>query len=267
MRVYTLVSQYDIIQRSNELIQSSRILLDKNKKITPNATSTLAKIKEKQKLIAFLPSPSYVEVAKHMSQSDILSSIDVTCCLNWEDFAIALLKSPSLVLFHIDLVIRHNISLVEFISMMETLMKCMPNCTNTKLGLIITKETDISTIKVLKKSYVIGVCPDASDFGTKELDSAITQLINLYPYWPEHIISQLANSKSKLIDPTKFNLTPKQHDVLELIRTRGASNKLIARILGISESTVKIHVGAILKEYGLKNRIQLALSSKLSLKT
>lgn len=60
-------------------------------------------------------------------------------------------------------------------------------------------------------------------------------------------------------DPNYIELTPRQTQVLKLIRERGASNKVIARTLKLSESTVKLHVGSILKKYGLTNRTQLAV--------
>ena len=53
-------------------------------------------------------------------------------------------------------------------------------------------------------------------------------------------------------------LTHRQRDVLALVG-EGRSNKDIADVLGISEGTVKVHVGAILKALGTTNRTQAAL--------
>jgi len=53
-------------------------------------------------------------------------------------------------------------------------------------------------------------------------------------------------------------LTQRQYDVLGLLG-QGKSNKDIADALGISEGTVKVHVGAILKVLGASNRTQAAL--------
>ena len=55
-------------------------------------------------------------------------------------------------------------------------------------------------------------------------------------------------------------LTKKQADVLSWVQ-QGLSNKQIARKLGLSDSTIKLHVGAILKKYGCRNRSQLAIFS------
>lgn len=58
--------------------------------------------------------------------------------------------------------------------------------------------------------------------------------------------------------PPRGDLTPREREVLTLI-CRGRSNKLIARELGISEKTVKAHVGHVLAKLGVSDRTQAAL--------
>jgi NarL family two-component system response regulator LiaR len=53
-------------------------------------------------------------------------------------------------------------------------------------------------------------------------------------------------------------LTPREHEVLELI-AHGQSNKRIAYLLGISEKTVKTHVGHVLAKLGVSDRTQAAV--------
>jgi len=50
-------------------------------------------------------------------------------------------------------------------------------------------------------------------------------------------------------------LTPRQLDVLQLL-SGGLPNKLIARRLDLNEGTVKLHVSAILRSLGIRNRTQ-----------
>jgi len=50
-------------------------------------------------------------------------------------------------------------------------------------------------------------------------------------------------------------LTPRERDVLELL-TKGATNKEIAALLGISENTVKNRLKSILAKLHLENRVQ-----------
>jgi NarL family two-component system response regulator LiaR len=59
-------------------------------------------------------------------------------------------------------------------------------------------------------------------------------------------------------EPPPERLTARERQVLALIG-RGLSNKLIARELGISEKTVKTHVGHVLAKLGVTDRTQAAL--------
>jgi len=76
-------------------------------------------------------------------------------------------------------------------------------------------------------------------------------------YISPEIISQQINlqaSKSEgCIDYVEMPFTSRQHDVLNEM-VHGFSNKEIARKLDISESTVRVHVAAILKILNVANR-------------
>lgn len=56
------------------------------------------------------------------------------------------------------------------------------------------------------------------------------------------------------------SLSPRETEILDEI-ARGASNKEIARTLGIAETTVKIHVQHILRKLGLHSRVQAAVAA------
>jgi DNA-binding NarL/FixJ family response regulator len=53
-------------------------------------------------------------------------------------------------------------------------------------------------------------------------------------------------------------LSAREREVLTLI-ARGMSNRDIAEELGISEGTVKCHVGVVLSHFGVKDRTQAVL--------
>lgn len=77
------------------------------------------------------------------------------------------------------------------------------------------------------------------------------------------LIKKRLSTKATATVKTQINqieLTPRQSQILQLVKTRGASNKVIARMLNLSESTIKLHLGIIFKKYGVKNRTQLAVS-------
>jgi DNA-binding NarL/FixJ family response regulator len=52
-------------------------------------------------------------------------------------------------------------------------------------------------------------------------------------------------------------VTERQGEIINLIVTRGCSNKQIGRALNLSVSAVKVHVSNILKKYGARTRSQL----------
>lgn len=53
-------------------------------------------------------------------------------------------------------------------------------------------------------------------------------------------------------------LTPRESEILALL-AEGQSNKVIARNLGISDGTVKLHVKAILRKLGVHSRVEAAV--------
>jgi DNA-binding NarL/FixJ family response regulator len=60
--------------------------------------------------------------------------------------------------------------------------------------------------------------------------------------------------------PSRPRLSAKQEEVLRLLR-QGQSNKVIASQLGLSEATVKVHLGCIMRKLGVTNRTQVAIAS------
>jgi DNA-binding CsgD family transcriptional regulator len=60
---------------------------------------------------------------------------------------------------------------------------------------------------------------------------------------------------SQLIEPAQ--LTTREREVLELVAS-GAANKRIARTLGMTEHTVKFHLGSVFRKLGVTNRTEAA---------
>jgi two-component system, NarL family, nitrate/nitrite response regulator NarL len=54
------------------------------------------------------------------------------------------------------------------------------------------------------------------------------------------------------------NLSPRESEVLDCLM-QGAPNKIIAWKFGLTEATVKVHLKAILRKLGAKNRTQAAV--------
>ncbi|TCT25972.1 LuxR family two component transcriptional regulator [Thermomonas haemolytica] len=63
------------------------------------------------------------------------------------------------------------------------------------------------------------------------------------------------------LDGLRRLLTERQIDVMRLL-SQGKPNKLIARDLGISEGTVKIHLAAIFRALNVRNRVEAVVASR-----
>ena len=55
-------------------------------------------------------------------------------------------------------------------------------------------------------------------------------------------------------------LSPRQVAVLQEL-AKGFSNKQIANILHIAEPTVKMHISALLRAFGVQNRVQILIKA------
>lgn len=69
---------------------------------------------------------------------------------------------------------------------------------------------------------------------------------------------KLAGNKPELVDEMLQRLTSRERQVA-LEAAKGLSNKEIARVLAITERTVKAHLAATFERLGAKDRLQLAL--------
>ncbi len=71
------------------------------------------------------------------------------------------------------------------------------------------------------------------------------------------LVTSSATEKASETSGKTSKLTKRQSEILGMVR-QGASNRDIASTLAISEGTVKLHVSAILKRLGVKNRTEAA---------
>ncbi|VAW82687.1 Nitrate/nitrite response regulator protein [hydrothermal vent metagenome] len=74
------------------------------------------------------------------------------------------------------------------------------------------------------------------------------------------ILAKVVQSDGTLPDETSpfDELTPRESEILSLV-AEGQSNKVIARNLGISDGTVKLHVKAILRKLSVHSRVEAAV--------
>lgn len=183
----------------------------------------------------------------------------VLMCSSWDDLGKAMDQEPHQICFHVDMVTQHSATMSECVSMIDTLAR-ISNLQKIPIGIGIDRNTPMSLIKEAQKCDILGIVPAALDFGIEEAYKGIEALFNRIPYWPKHILQQLPGAK-KTVTQNTIRLTSRQAQIVNLISERGLTNKKIAQALNITESTVKIHVSAILKAYGVRTRTQLALAA------
>jgi DNA-binding NarL/FixJ family response regulator len=187
-----------------------------------------------------------------------------------------LLSNPN---FHTDYIavdVEHlesqpGVNSFELISTLSTLIKCTvhrpesgkPIPRNTKIVAIVGDSTPATIIKNIIMSddisYVMVRC--GGNFNYEMFRDSIVNFLEEKDRIPKIVQNLIKNKKLAKIN-SEINLTTRQNQILNLVSNRGASNKAIGKILNISESTVKLHMSAILKKYGLRNRTQLALFAK-----
>jgi NarL family two-component system response regulator LiaR len=80
----------------------------------------------------------------------------------------------------------------------------------------------------------------------------------LDPSVAARLVAAVADGSAAAGASSAPDLTPRERDVLALI-CRGYANKRIARELGVSEKTVKAHVGHLLAKLGVSDRTQAAV--------
>ena len=196
-----------------------------------------------------------------------LETFSTKFCNNWRDLTGLLSEKPQHIVFHIQMATKLGVSLYEFISMIETLIKfVIPNST-VAISVAVDADTHLDVVKEIKKTAAVGIIPSVSSFGKEETIKGINAIMASETYWPKHILSVLPGSpapKSKNTrDKNNITLTFRQREIFDLVSRRGLSNKKIAQILNISESTVKVHISAILRSYKVRNRTQLALAGSV----
>ena len=87
------------------------------------------------------------------------------------------------------------------------------------------------------------------------IEAAAAGLIVLHPSEIEALLPHIPSSDRGIAANPGETLTPREIEVLSMI-AEGAGNKSIARRLGISEHTVKFHVGSILAKLNASSRTE-----------
>ncbi|NDW15400.1 DNA-binding response regulator [Alteromonas genovensis] len=116
----------------------------------------------------------------------------------------------------------------------------------------------------MQAALMLGARAYCHALGTESLLASVARVIEAGGMWlPNELLSVTTsniatNLQAKRVLPTLKSLTNRERDVLGCILD-GLSNKEIARVLGITERTVKEYVGTLLNKFRAKDRINLLL--------
>jgi two-component system, NarL family, nitrate/nitrite response regulator NarL len=101
---------------------------------------------------------------------------------------------------------------------------------------------------------------------SQEMLAALGQIMDGDIFVPPQLLAALtgAGLGARAVDAEpRSALTGRQIEVLQLLGT-GQSNKEIARALGLTEGTVKLHVSALMRALGAKNRTEVVVAAERS---
>lgn len=172
----------------------------------------------------------------------------------------------NLVLFNIEKLF-FDTNIFDILNTISTITHCNGKTTSPVLAVSVSEHTNPNTIRHAMAADIKGFIQTYNEDFTDDFEMALRTLLDDKCFISKSITDKLKRAKTIKKNQIHHSvngiqLTIRQEQVLKLICERGASNKNIARLLNLSESTVKLHIGAILQKYGLKNRTQLALFTK-----
>jgi len=120
-----------------------------------------------------------------------------------------------------------------------------------------------SHVKLALDNGAVGYIPKSCS--SHEMLSALRIVLEGDVYIPPRLLGKLGESAQSLLVSCDNNnsqtvLTARQIEVLELM-ARGLPNKSIAKTLNVAEGTVKLHVAAILRASGARNRTEAVIEA------
>lgn len=141
------------------------------------------------------------------------------------------------------------------------------NCTklgtykNIRIGARVHRPVSQQHVDTLIAAGVDVVIPGSRAFGTQETLNALHKFHQHKDQCLSYLVDKTKKHKIVHTDSSVLDigLTPQQSKIAYCIAKKGLTNKQMAKQFGLSESVVKMHIGLVLKKYGIKNRTQLAL--------
>lgn len=146
----------------------------------------------------------------------------------------------------------------------------MPGCESFYGVIRVSQDYPNIPLAVVSANDSIDVVSQVMGFGSRgfipkstasaEIAQAIDIILNGSTWLPEGVEEKLGgvSDEQMVIADKVAELTPKQFQVLKLLQD-GLLNKQIAYDLNVTEATVKAHISAIFRKFGVNTRTQAVL--------
>ena len=125
--------------------------------------------------------------------------------------------------------------------------------------IVVSASEDSRTIRTILATGVKGYIPKRSE--AKVFNNALRLIIEGGNYVPPNLLENAPINALSSRNIGIKTLTTRQSQVLDLI-AQGKSNKQIAYDMGVSESTVKLHINALLRSLHVSNRTQAVITAQ-----
>ena len=125
--------------------------------------------------------------------------------------------------------------------------------------IVVSASEDSRTIRSVMSAGAKGYIPKRSE--SKVFDNAFKLVFDGGTYVPPILINNPPINNLSTKSTGLKTLTNRQSQVLDLI-AQGKSNKQIAYDMGVSESTVKLHINALLRSLHVSNRTQAVITAQ-----
>jgi DNA-binding CsgD family transcriptional regulator len=123
-----------------------------------------------------------------------------------------------------------------------------------------TDTIDSDSYKKLNSAGFLGCHISPMIYGI-EASAEVKYCIKKDPtYWNPIVIPEKQIITSSKSMPLEITLTFRQEQILKMICEKGMTNYQMSKFLKLSESTIKMHIGILLKKYGVQSRSQLIIS-------
>ena len=122
---------------------------------------------------------------------------------------------------------------------------------------VISADESVALMRDCINAGAMGYVPKT--YPREQLIRAVQSILSGRIFLPDEVIgladADVSSEDAKILRLRDLDLTPRQIEVFGAI-VQGKPNKIIARELGVSESTIKKHVSPVLKALGVTDRLQ-----------